>query len=163
MNIFKKLQSIYLAKHEHFIYLTTTEYHLFGLLFKIAILLNSKYKYVKIFRYTPSTLKIKMPKKVVVIGLRYYGKNVNRRTNGYAKQFIIDNPGTRCIFSDVKLTSKNATVDHIVPISKGGNNTKVNLIVCSKKCNAERGNQKFYKYLRYKNKKYRFKIRKPYL
>jgi 5-methylcytosine-specific restriction endonuclease McrA len=53
------------------------------------------------------------------------------------------------------LNHENATADHIVPISNGGNNCQVNLIVCCKDCNAERGNSEFKSFLFIKNKKYK--------
>ena len=59
------------------------------------------------------------------------------------------------------LTNDNATSDHIVPVSKKGTNSKVNLIVCCVNCNGERGNTPFMQYLTsknpdYKNEKYVF-------
>lgn len=86
----------------------------------------------------------------VVVGLKYNGKNVKRRTSGYAKEFISENRNSTCIYCDSKLTNSNATTDHIIPISEGGNNCQVNLIVCCKDCNNERGNMEFVSYLKIK-------------
>lgn len=95
-----------------------------------------------------------MHKKIVVVGLKWNGKNVKRRTSGLAKEFLSEVKNPRCIFCETKLNPKNATTDHIIPISKGGNNCQVNLITCCLDCNSERGNIEFYKYLKLKNKKY---------
>ena len=92
---------------------------------------------------------------IVVVGLKYSGKNVKRRTSGYAKEFVRTNKGGRCIYCDGKLNQFNATSDHIVPISDGGNNCQVNLIVCCKNCNGERGCLPFMDYLIIKNPKYK--------
>lgn len=92
----------------------------------------------------------------VVIGLKYNGKNVKRRTSGFAKEFLDENIGADCIYCGTKLNQENATADHIIPISEGGNNCQVNLVVCCKGCNNERGNMDFKTYMaikrRYKTK-----------
>jgi hypothetical protein len=65
----------------------------------------------------------------------------------------IKNP--KCIYCNCKLNPTNATTDHIIPISKGGNNTQVNLMVCCIKCNGERGDMEFYQYIKNKNPKFK--------
>jgi 5-methylcytosine-specific restriction endonuclease McrA len=49
-----------------------------------------------------------------------------------------------------------------VPISKGGNNTKVNFVVCCESCNNERGEQDFVDYLKIKNKRFK-DIKHPFI
>ena len=110
--------------------------------------MNKNYKSCEIFRK-----KYKTMENFVVIGLRYNGKNVKRRTSGFAKEFLEENKNCECIYCGTKLTKENATADHIVPISKGGNNTQVNLIVCCKDCNSERGNLSFKTFMGLKNSK----------
>jgi len=78
-------------------------------------------------------------------------KNVKRRTSGYAKNFLDRNRDAKCLYCDDELNYDNATADHIVPISNGGNNTQVNLIVCCQPCNSERGNIDFRDFLSQKN------------
>lgn len=157
MSILKTLKEIRKSKDPHFLFITKKKYFKYKLIIKLFIYLNENYIGVEIFRKDYLHYG-----DIVVIALRYYGKNVKRRTNGYAKEFLKENPGTRCIYSGVLLTDENATADHIIPISKGGNNTKVNLIVCSKECNAERGDQDFYDYLRIKNIKFK-NIKRPFI
>lgn len=91
----------------------------------------------------------------VVIGLKNEGKRVKRRTSGFAKGFLEKNEESICIYCEEKLNSENATADHIIPISSGGNNCQVNLLVCCRDCNEERGNLDFKKYLFSKNTKYK--------
>jgi 5-methylcytosine-specific restriction endonuclease McrA len=91
----------------------------------------------------------------VVIALKYNGKNVKRRTSGYAKDFVEKNPNTKCIYCETILTKLNCTADHVLPISNFGNNCQVNLITCCRDCNSERGNIDFRKYLHMKNPKYK--------
>ena len=92
---------------------------------------------------------------IVIVGLKYNGKNVKRRTSGYAKDFVKGNRNAICIYCENKLTNHNATTDHIIPISDGGNNCQVNLIVCCKDCNNERGAMPFTEYLQIKNPKFK--------
>lgn len=90
-------------------------------------------------------------KDFVVVALKYNGKNVKRRSIGFAKDFVNNNRKAKCIYCKRKLTLENATTDHIIPISKGGNNSQVNLVVVCSDCNGDRGVIPFYEYLRYKD------------
>jgi len=145
--IFKKLKQILKSEHSHFIYLDYNIYKRWNFIFSLAVILNRKYKPVKIFRK-----KYKYHRNIVIIGLRYYGRNVKRRTNGFAKDFLESHPDSTCLFCDDNLTIDTISADHIIPVSKGGNNAKVNLVACCKGCNGERGDRDFYEYLKRKNK-----------
>jgi 5-methylcytosine-specific restriction endonuclease McrA len=150
MKLIKILSFIYKAKHPHFLSVDKSTYFRWKWLIILAVSMNKNYKSCQILRK-----KYKFLEDFVVIGLKYNGKNVKRRTSGFAKEFLVKNKETYCIYCDNILTDENATADHIIPISKGGNNTQVNLIVCCKDCNNERGNLEFDRYLTLKNKKYR--------
>lgn len=150
MKLIKILKFIYKAKHPHFLSVDKETYFKWKWLIRISVSLNKNYKSCEIFRK-----KYKLLENFVVIGLKYNGKNVKRRTSGFAKDFLDKNIGTSCIYCDVKLTSENATADHIVPISDGGNNTQVNLVICCSDCNNERGNLDFKEYMRLKKKPYK--------
>ncbi len=151
------LKLILKSKTNHFISIDSITYFKWRYLIKILIRLNTNYIPCEIFR-----IKYKGLRNIVIIGLKWNGKNVKRRTNGYAKQWILRHRKYNCPYCEQKLTNVNATSDHIIPISVGGNNCQVNIIVCCKDCNGERGDMEFYKYLRYKNKKY-VNIKFPFL
>lgn len=146
MNIFQVLKFLSTSKHSHFISVDKKTYNKWKLLIKLAVKLNRNYKSVEIFRR-----KFKVLEDFVVVGLKYSGKNVRRRTSGFAKEFVEQNKDARCLYCETKLTLENATADHIIPISEGGNNCQVNLVVCCKDCNNERGNLDFKYYLSKKN------------
>lgn len=148
MNIFKVLKFLLTSEHSHFISVDRTLYKKWRYLIILAVKFNKNYKSVQIFRK-----KFKVLEEFVVVGLKYNGKNVRRRTCGFAKEFIEQNQNTTCIYCDDKLTPDNATADHIIPISEGGNNCQVNLVVCCKDCNNERGNLDFRYYMAKKNSK----------
>lgn len=149
MNIIKVLKFILSSEHSHFISVDKRIYKKWKYPIILAVKLNKNYKSVEIFRK-----KFKVLEDFVVVGLKYNGKNVRRRTSGFAKEFIEKNEDTKCPYCDTKLTIENATADHIVPISKGGNNAQVNLIVVCSECNNQRGDLDFNDYLRIKNPKY---------
>jgi 5-methylcytosine-specific restriction endonuclease McrA len=150
MKIITILKFIYTSENPHFLSVDKDFYSRWKLVIKVAVSLNKNYKSCEIYRK-----KYKMMEDFVVIGLKYNGKNVKRRTSGYAKEFIEQHKDAKCLYCETKLNDKNATADHIVPISDGGNNTQVNLIVCCNDCNNERGNIEFKTYISMKNKKYK--------
>lgn len=149
MNILKTLKIIYKSEHQHFLSVEKKMYNRWRLLIKLVVLLNKNYKPCEIYRK-----RYKSMNNLVIIALKYRGKNVKRRSLGFAKDFVNNNRKAKCIFCEKKLTLENATTDHIIPISQGGNNCQVNLIVVCSDCNSDRGTMKFYEYLIYKNKKY---------
>lgn len=149
MRLVKILKFIYKAEHPHFLSVDKETYFRWKYLIKFFVSLNKNYKGCEIFRK-----KYKVMEDFVVIGLKYNGRNVKRRTSGFAKDFLEENIGANCIYCDVKLDKENATTDHIIPISKGGNNCQVNLVVCCKSCNNERGDLDFNEYMIIKKRKH---------
>ncbi len=148
MRLFKILKFLYSAEHPHFLYIDSETYSKWKYLLKLVIKLNSNYKPCEIYRK-----KYKTMENFIVIGLKYNGKNVKRRTSGFAKEFLEENDESNCIYCECELTGENATADHIVPISEGGNNCQVNLVVCCQDCNNERGNMDFSTFMTIKKKK----------
>lgn len=157
MNIIKTLRFLYKAKDPHFLSVSKEQWYRWGLLIKITLLFNKNYKSCTIYRR-----KYKFLNNIVVVGLKWSGKNVKRRTAGFAKEFLLANKNAKCIYCECKLTPENATTDHIIPISKGGNNAQVNLMICCFDCNNQRGDLDFKDYLRIKNPKYKG-VRIPYV
>jgi 5-methylcytosine-specific restriction endonuclease McrA len=149
MRLIKTIKLIIKSESQHFISVDRKLYKRWKPLFKLALKLNRNYKSCEIYRK-----KFKDIEDFVVIGLKYSGKKIKRRTSGFAKEFVNKNEGSICIYCENELNEENATADHIVPISDGGNNSQVNLIVCCKDCNTERGNLDFKSFLFKKNTKY---------
>lgn len=48
---------------------------------------------------------------------------------------IIKDKMTRCEYCDTKLNKNNFTVDHGIPLSRGGDTSEDNLVYCCNKCN----------------------------
>lgn len=51
-----------------------------------------------------------------------------------------------CCFCECALSFKLATVEHIVPVSRGGTSDLHNLAISCSRCNTERGTQPFWTY-----------------
>jgi len=150
MRLIKILKFIYKAEHPHFLSVDKETYSKWRWFIRASVGLNKNYKSCEIFRK-----KYKVMEDFVVIGLKYNGKNVKRRTSGFAKDFLDENKGANCIYCDTQLDKENATADHIIPISDGGNNCQVNLVVCCKDCNNQRGNLDFKEFMRLKKINYK--------
>lgn len=146
----KSLKHLYEAKHDHFLGVNFEFYKKWKWVIKAIMHLNKEYVPCEIFRK-----KYKGEKNLVIVGLKWAGQNVKRRTSGIAKDFVHNHHNPKCIYCDNTLTEENATSDHIIPISLKGSNCQVNLTVCCKKCNNERGVTPFDKFIRSKNPKYR--------
>ena len=65
------------------------------------------------------------------IRFRREGLKVNRRR-------IFKRDGNTCQYCGSK---KNLTIDHVIPRSKGGKNTWVNMVTCCSRCNTYKGNK----------------------
>ena len=158
MNFFKVVKYLTTTKNDHYLYFTLENYKRYKWIIWVLLLFNSDYRVCKLFRKTH-----RYHKNIVVVGLKYYGRNVKRRTNGFAKEFLEENTGeNHCPYCNTVLTEENTTADHMIPVSKGGNNSRVNLLACCKDCNEERGDEDFYRYLFQKQPKYR-KIKFPFI
>ena len=150
MSLLKIFKFLHNAKEPHFISVDYEIYKKWSWVINLIIFFNKNYKICSIYRK-----KYKHLRNVVIVGLKWNGKNVKRRTSGFAKEFVKSHKNAKCIYCEKKLDIQNATTDHILSISKGGNNCQVNLIVCCFDCNNQRGNLDFLTFLKSKNFKYK--------
>lgn len=74
-----------------------------------------------------------------VLRLLNYIKLNYRRTVNYSRKMIYERDMYICQYCSAKLTNKNISLDHVIPISKGGKNTFENLVTSCKKCNHRKG------------------------
>ena len=66
--------------------------------------------------------------------LDFYNVSENRHK-------VFERDGYKCHYCEKQLTRFSATLDHIQPVSKGGDNSFENLVTACLHCNAERGNK----------------------
>jgi 5-methylcytosine-specific restriction protein A len=57
-----------------------------------------------------------------------------------------------CHYCGLRFPLKELTMDHIVPISKGGKTTKGNVVVCCKTCNSQKKSTLLMEWDKYLNK-----------
>lgn len=157
MGILEVLKNLRKSKDQHFLVVPKDIWERWFWLITPIVWSKKDYKFCVIYRKS-----FKFLRNVVVVGLKWSGKNVKRRTSGFAKEFLVSNKNARCIYCERKLTNENATTDHIVPISEGGNNAQINLVVVCFDCNNERGSTPFLTYLKTKNPKYK-DIKRPFI
>jgi 5-methylcytosine-specific restriction endonuclease McrA len=63
------------------------------------------------------------------------------RKVGLSKKNIIKRDNGICQYCSCKLSSKNSTVDHVLPKSRGGGNSWTNLVASCHPCNLRKGNR----------------------
>jgi 5-methylcytosine-specific restriction endonuclease McrA len=66
------------------------------------------------------------------------------RNSGFAKcnrKNILLRDKYTCQYCGVSISGKNATIDHIVPKSKGGSSDFLNLVACCQLCNNKKGDK----------------------
>lgn len=72
---------------------------------------------------------------------RVYGAKETRTTQFIRKQ-LINNNGAICSLCNKPIeTMKDCTIDHIIPVSKGGLTTIENCQLAHKNCNQRKGNK----------------------
>ena len=77
----------------------------------------------------PSVIVLKTVVKFISTGIRPSRNNILWRDKN------------QCQYCGVIESPRDMTIDHVVPRSRGGENTWSNLITCCKKCNQKKGNR----------------------
>jgi hypothetical protein len=126
-----------IQKEEVHLIVEASLYKLIKPMFQRIVLANPKYIPTEIWRTYGD-------KHVVVIGLFNDKGRVKRRGGA---TWLIDDTDIWCPICSTRLWNSNVSLDHIVPISKGGNNSKYNLILMCKDCNGRRSSEDFYRFL----------------
>ncbi len=78
-----------------------------------------------------------------IIKLKRYIKNFALVTGGisYSRQNVFKRDKYLCQYCTKKLAEKHATIDHVIPRSKGGLDTWENTVCCCVACNSRKGNR----------------------
>lgn len=63
------------------------------------------------------------------------------RRSLYRRQVMRGATHIHCHYCGTRLTPMTATVDHVIPRSKGGTNELSNLVLACRKCNQAKGNK----------------------
>ena len=81
------------------------------------------------------SMAIKAP--AVVRLLRFF--RVGRRSPPLSRANVLARDGFRCQYCNLEMTTKEATLDHVVPRSQGGKTTWENIVCACATCNRKKG------------------------
>lgn len=84
-------------------------------------------------------LKVRVP--TVIIATNYNKMPIKQFKGKPSKDAIYTRDGGIDQYTGKKLDRNTATVDHVIPRSKGGGDTWENLVLCSKDINSKKGNR----------------------
>ena len=56
-----------------------------------------------------------------------------------------------CYYCGKQIEGRNKTVDHKIPISRGGTNARENLVMCCQSCNSHKNNRTESEYYEWRN------------
>jgi 5-methylcytosine-specific restriction endonuclease McrA len=65
-----------------------------------------------------------------------------KATVRYSKLNVFIRDNFRCAYCNIEVTTKTATIDHVLPLSHGGNTTFENTVCACSVCNSSKGNNK---------------------
>lgn len=85
--------------------------------------------------HSPSR-KLKLPS---VLRLRNYSKHFFNRQVKFNRQNVFVRDHYTCQYCAKKLSEKKLTVDHVVPLSKGGTHEWTNVVAACESCNNKKG------------------------
>lgn len=63
----------------------------------------------------------------------------------YIKRIVFKRDNNRCVICG---GTQNLTIDHVIPLSKGGSNNETNFMTLCSPCNREKGNQIYTQFIR---------------
>lgn len=79
-----------------------------------------------------------IPATIVLVGKRV--KRISAPPK-FRKKVLFNRDNWRCSYCNVKLTYSTATIDHVVPSSKGGSTSWKNCVAACQKCNRKKSNK----------------------
>lgn len=77
---------------------------------------------------------------------RRYGVNIKS----------LKNNTIHCFYCGKKMSERNKTIDHIVPIKNGGSNCIDNIVICCRRCNGFKGGYTVSELIEQLKKRYKF-------
>jgi hypothetical protein len=78
-------------------------------------------------------------------------KNTKKGKGMKIREYLFSRDGNQCFYSGRPMTKDNATIEHLIPLSKGGRNCKENLVLCLSEHNSKVGNSSLAEKLQYRD------------
>lgn len=76
------------------------------------------------------------------------------------KKKLLKRDGNKCFYSFVKFPLNGGTIEHLIPISKGGKNNMDNLVLCTKKENKKVGAMSLIEKINYRERNFAERFKK---
>lgn len=93
-------------------------------------------KYSGVIR-SPSTVLI-IPQVIMFPNTEFVDMNTSIR---YSRKNILERDAYTCQYCEKRYDRSNLTLDHVIPKSKGGKSTWLNIVTACKLCNQKKGNR----------------------
>ena len=103
----------------------------------ITLFFKDKVEVVEEYDHEIRSVSVAFKAPSIVRLLRYV--NIGSRTPPFSRFNILARDRFQCQYCASNLTNKEATLDHIVPRSKGGKTSWENVVCCCKTCNVKKG------------------------
>jgi 5-methylcytosine-specific restriction endonuclease McrA len=86
-------------------------------------------------------------------GIRHCIRQTTKRKCNYSsyKKQLIERDGLKCFYSNVLMNEEEATIEHLIPLSRGGKNTLDNMVLCTKELNSFVGNKSIVEKIKYRD------------
>lgn len=85
------------------------------------------------------TISIPLPRVICIND--WYNKKRTTRSSKYSRASVFERDNWTCQYCRKVGTRKTMTIDHVIPKSKGGQNTFENTVACCMKCNSLKGSK----------------------
>lgn len=82
--------------------------------------------------------------------MKKYQNIIKSRRRKYLRQLAVEHQDNKCVYCGSNMSV--ATLEHIIPVSKGGLDTAENCVASCSSCNNERNTANHYAFIRYKKK-----------
>lgn len=84
------------------------------------------------------SIEVRLP---LIVRLLTYGGRRRRQTIRFSKDNVYTRDKGRCQYCSVKMTRKQATLDHVVPRAQGGKTNWTNVVLACTPCNQAKGDR----------------------
>ncbi|MCB0319809.1 MAG: HNH endonuclease [Bdellovibrionales bacterium] len=105
----------------------------------ITLFFSEKVEVVEEYDHEIRSVSIAIKAPAVVRLLSYV--KAGKRTPPLSRFNILARDGFRCQYCGKNLSAREATLDHVIPRSKGGKTSWDNVVCCCRACNIEKGSR----------------------
>ena len=105
----------------------------------VCLWFSGKVEIVEEYEHDLRSVSVIIKAPAVVRLLRYV--HISKRKPPLSRANILARDNCACQYCGQRVTSKEATMDHVVPKSRGGGTSWKNIVCCCVRCNRKKGNR----------------------